>query len=529
MHSIQLQQFLPTIEMIAEELGFLQERYFIHCPQPGLKYRGVRPYSRFITMDPDYLYLLTEESAAGFPVDTYSYISTFSLNGHANHICCPDIESDRLMAVLLELFSSYQDQQMQMDRLVFSNSDLTQLCFLAEKLLGNPVLIHDDWFIIVAMSEDMANIMPPEVIATSRRKFIPKDVVDEFKFNPSYIKTYASRGAALWDGTSPSDAGQCLYVNLFDGNQYKGRFFILQARRKFRKSDYMLAECIAQRVTMILRRKKAGDNWQYHSMDDIVYSLLEGRPQDLAELSLLLDMMKWGKNDQYLVVRTQSQQADTTAVLDHVIHGDLLNLFPGSYVMLIKKQQCVVVNLTKSKISPALVRYKIAPVCRDYFLYVGISSPVRGIQGLQAAFHQADIALKEAFVMRNERWVIPFSTCALDVMLRNIQIGLHPINLVAPELLYLMEFDQRRGTQYFETLKGYLLNERDIPRAAEALIVHRSTLIYRIKKIISMTNLNLEDQEQRLYLLISLKLLEQEEMKRREIMIYDEPEEEMGE
>ena len=367
--------------------------------------------------------------------------------------------------------------------------------------------------------------MPADIIATSRRKFIPKDLVDEFKFNPSYLKTYSTHGAALWDGISPSDAGQCLYVNLFDANQYRGRFFILQTRQKFRKSDYLLAECIAQRIILVMRRKKPGDNWQYHSMDDIVYSLLDGRSQDLAELSLLLDMMKWGKNDQYLCLRTQSQQPDTTTVLDHVVHGDLINLFPSSYVMLLRKQQVVVINLTKSKLSAATVRYMIAPVCRDYFMYVGISSPVRGISGLQAAFHQADIALKEAFVMRNERWVIPFSTCALDVMLRNIQVGLQPINLVAPELLYLMEFDQKRGTQYFETLKGYLLNERDIPRAAEALIVHRSTLIYRIKKIISMTNLNLDSQEQRLYLLISLKILEQEEMKRKEIMIYDEPEE----
>lgn len=526
MHSIQLLQFLPTIEMIAEELGFLQQRYFLHCPQSAQKYRGVRPYSKYSRLEPDYLYLLNEESFGGFPVDQYSYISTFSLNGQANHICCPDMEADHLMAVLLELFSTYQDTQIQLDRQLFGNSDLTQVCFLAEKLLGNPVLIHDDWFIIVAMSEDMANVMPPEVVATSRREFIPRELVDDFKFNPAYLKTYSTRGAALWDGTSPNDAGRCLYVNLFDGMEYKGRFFILQTNRKFRKSDFLLAECFAQRINMILNRKKPGDNWQYNSMDDIVYGLLEGRKQDLAETSLLLNMMKWGKNDQYVVLRTQSQQADTTYVLDHVIHGDLINAFPGSYVMMIKKQQCVVINLTKSKVSAAHVRYTIAPLCRDYFLYVGISSPVHGIRGLEAAFHQADIALREAFVMQNERWVIPFSTCALDVMLRNIQIGLRPINLVAPELLYLIEFDQKRGTQYFETLKGYLLNERDIPKAAEALIVHRSTLIYRIKKIISMTNLNLEDQEQRLYLLISLKLLEQEEMKRREIMIYDEPEDE---
>ena len=337
MYSIHLQQFLPTIEMIAEELGLLQQRYFIHCPNPGLKYRGVRPFSRYITMDPEYIYLITEDCASDFPVDTISYIATFQINGQANHICCPDMEPDHLMAVLLETFSSYQEKQFQIDRLVFSNSDLTQMCFLAEKLLGNPVLIHDDWFIVVAMSEDMANVMPPEVVASSRREFIPRTIVDDFKFNPSYLKTYATRGAALWDGISPADAGNCLYVNLFDGNNYKGRFLTLQIHRKFRKSDYLLSECIAERVMTILHRKKPGDNWQYHSMDDIVFDLLEGRAQDLAEISLLLNTLKWGKHDQYLCLRAQSQQQDTTEVLDHVIHGDLIKAFPGSYVMLIKK------------------------------------------------------------------------------------------------------------------------------------------------------------------------------------------------
>ena len=55
---------------------------------------------------------------------------------------------------------------------------------------------------------------------------------------------------------------------------------------------------------------------------------------------------------------------------------------------------------------------------------------------------------------------------------------------------------------------GYLLCERDVPRTSEMLIIHRSTLLYRLKKINALVNLNLDDPNQRVYLLLSLWVLD---------------------
>ena len=74
----------------------------------------------------------------------------------------------------------------------------------------------------------------------------------------------------------------------------------------------------------------------------------------------------------------------------------------------------------------------------------------------------------------------------------------------------MMENDRQKGTQYFETFREYLLNERDIPKTSEKLIIHRTTLLYRLKKIQAMLNANLEDPWERLYLTLSLWILEHE-------------------
>lgn len=519
MESIHLKQFRPTLQMLSEELDMRDVEHQLFAPVPERDYKGVRPFSRYMTLQKDYIYLITKDTASEFPVNEFDYICTEWIPGQVNHIFCPGISSEQLMALLLDVFRWYQDQETKMDHLVFSNGDLNDLCNLAERAFCNPVCIHDDWFMMIAMSKETANIMTLDYSRSGRRGFLPAKLVEEFKFDTEYLKTYSGTGAALWEGLGADGKGRSIHVNLIDNGIFKGRLLVLEEGVKFRTSDFLLAECLAQRAMLILKRKEPGDNWQYHSMDDIFMEILRGVRQDTADTALMLELMQWEKNDQYACALIQNQQRDSAEILGHVVHGDLFRLIPNSYVMFIKQQQCVVVNMTKSGISQRELRYLLAPVCRDYGLYAGVSSPVRGVRQLSQAFCQADIALKQAFYLRNQHWVMPFSVCALDVMLRNIEIGITPMNMVAPELLALKEMDQRRGTQFFDTLKGYLLNERDIPKAAQELIVHRSTLIYRIKKIQTMFSLDLDDPEQRLYLLISLKLMEQEEMKQKASLV----------
>ena len=77
-----------------------------------------------------------------------------------------------------------------------------------------------------------------------------------------------------------------------------------------------------------------------------------------------------------------------------------------------------------------------------------------------------------------------------------------------PVLHQLLEHDAASGTQYYDTLRTYLECERSIPMTAAALIIHRTTLTYRLGKIQELTRLNLDDPNLRLYLLLSYQLLE---------------------
>lgn len=502
-HLLRLQ---PTLEVIAEALTLSGWQCTPHIRTENTPYRNIRLYTGQTELQADILYAL-RPGETGFPADSYAYLCTTPVSGSANHIFCPELSPEALLDAMMELFDQFHHWETMIDQLTYQGASLQELCELGAELLENPVCIHDDWFIMIGMSQEASQIMAPEYLMSSTMGFVPRVIVDDFKYDSEYLETYSHPNARIWQGSG--GAPNSLYVNLWDGTIYRGRLLVIQHNRNFRKSDFLLAEVLTQRAFSLLQRKLLGERRLFRSMDDIVFELLEGKGTDPADLVHLLNMLSWDKSHYYLCMRLKFQQASPSTVMEHMLHSDLFHNFPDSYILLTGREQCVILNLSRYDTTLQQLRHQLAPLCRDYCLYAGISSPVSGIQELHMAHFQAGVALDQAFLLRSEKWLIPFSDCILGYIFSSLASPMTPWHLVSPELHSLRRHDGEKGTQYFETLRTYLLLERDIPKTAEALIIHRTTLLYRLKKIQSLIHINLDDPWQRLQLMLSLWILEQ--------------------
>ena len=498
-------RYLPTMDMIADALNQMG----ICCQHAAWDqtktYAGVRTYCGQKELREDLLYILSGREA-GFPTDTYAYITTADCPGKADHLLCAGCDVETLLDRLLLYFDSCKEIQFQIDQLIFRGAGLQELCCLGEKLLGNPVCIHDDWFIMTAMSPGVQAIISPEYVSTSVKGFIPRAILEDFKHDSDYLETYAHRRARLWVGTD--GARNSLYVNLWDGAIYRGRLLVFQQQHAFRREDYLMAELLAQRAMSMLERQNLE---YYQGMDGVVYQLLSGELPEPAELDRLLHTLRWSGTDRLACVIIKPQETSETSFLEHALHSELFQIFPDGYILLSGGAQCLILNISRNPISRAQLHHKLAPVCRDYCLYAGISSPAAGLRDLHLAYCEAEAAVKRAFQLRNEQWILFFSDCALDYLLNCVAPPLMPQNLIAPGLIALKDHDLEKGTQYFETLRAYLLQERDIPKTAQSLIIHRTTLLYRLKKLQPLLGIDLDDPWKRLYLMISLFIMERQE------------------
>ncbi len=495
----QLCRLLPNCEIIAEVFPGCRA----HIPEPRQVYRSLQIFRSQTHMDTSILYLLRKEEAGNFPTDRFSYLCTQEIPGQANHICCSRWQEQEVLETMLELFASLREQEIRLDQLVYRSASLDEFCEAGSQILGNPVYLHDDWFITLGTSVPVDKNMEPEHIMSSTSSFVPQAIVDDFKHDNEYLETYSHHTPQIWQSTDA--ALRSLYVNLWEGSIYRGRLLVLESNHPIRKRDFLVAELMGQQVMQLLRKRNP-DTAHSRSMDDLIHQLLLGRETDHGELNQVFRSLNWSSDDQFCVIRVQSQQG-FSAPMDHLLHSDLFRSFPQCYILLSDQQQCLILNLSRHMTPFPIMRHTLSPLCRDYCLYAGVSSPVPGIQNLHLAHLQAGVALEEAFRLRSDRWIIPFADCALEYWFEHLSGALKSQHLVSPELSYLLQYDRENGTEYFATLQEYLLQERSIPRTSEKLIIHRTTLLYRLKKIQALTPLNLDDPKTRLYLLLSLEIL----------------------
>jgi len=494
-----------TMQMVSEELT----NHHIPFQMDGNPSNSFHSMQPFMGQKPqkDVLYFLTAEYAPHFPVDSHSYICTSPIPGNCGHIFST-YPQEKILHVLFEMFARYRDYEMRLNQLLFRESTLDELCQLASELLGNPIYIHDDWFLIIASSDNLPNDMPIEFSALSSKGALPRQMIDNFRQDSEYLKTYTSRNASLWIDAENPDSPRCIYCNLVDETRYRGRMLCIDTLSPFQSSHYMLLEYVAQLALLLLHRRQRAAADQGNP-DRVMQDLLSGGRTESPEAQALIDMLHWQRDDAFLCIRLHDQAASPEEITEHALHAELFRVFPKGYIMFWDKEQCIILNLSHPELDYSMIRQQISFICRDYCLYGGISSPVYGLNALPYAFMQAGIGLDHAFSLRSEKWVVPFADAALEFILQNIQKQIPGKHLASPELYGLLSHDQKKGTAYYETLRAFLLNERDIPKTSKELNLHRTTLIYRINRIQEMTNLNLDKESVRLYLLLSFRLLDE--------------------
>ncbi|MGH2969044.1 MAG: PucR family transcriptional regulator, partial [Solirubrobacteraceae bacterium] len=96
---------------------------------------------------------------------------------------------------------------------------------------------------------------------------------------------------------------------------------------------------------------------------------------------------------------------------------------------------------------------------------------------------------------------------ASAVLLELLEVaGDHPSWRVG-KVQALLEHDREHGTGYADTLRAYLDHWGDVAATARALGLHPNTLRYRVRRLVELSGLDLDDPEERLVAELQVRLL----------------------
>ena len=496
-----------TMQMIVDHMDEQFWELIPHHAGERLRFSGCALYHGQRVLREDTIYLLPE-GTEGFPTGRYSYITPDDLPGGAPHIRRVNQSLPVILNLVMEVFRSYREYEMELSSICNSGGTLQDLCVAGSGYFNNPVYIHDELFSILGASRRFAGMLKFDYNEQTGKRHLPLWLINDFRLDPDYQKTLTTHCAAIWSVDNNAYPTRSLYVNLWDEGRYRGRLLVGEIASSLQPGQFDAAELLAEYAVMLLRRDERRHVHPYHNFEQTMMELVETGNADHRDIQMMLDILDWEKKDTFLCIRLRSQRTADGIPAGGVLGSHLASSLNSYYSFYRDRGLYIVVNLSRGGQSASAIRQVLAPYVRDSFMYGGISNPVTGLHQLRYGFMQTEFILEYLDENRSGIWLLPYQDCALEYLRATVADRMPAEVLAAPALLRLRQLDGENDTEYYKTLKVYLTMERDIPRAAQELIIHRTTLSYRLRKIQELVNLNLEDPGQRLYLLWSFHLLE---------------------
>ena len=459
-------------------------------------------------LDHSLVYYIPEGKSGTFPVHRYAFIACEDVTGDAPHVCVRGKSEVQIVNTINSIFRKYKEFETAMNGVLLGGGGLEELCRIGSGFLNNPLYIHDNMFCILALPEYVEGMRKFDVDITTGKQYIPLWLINDFKFDEEYQRTLTLQGANLWGNEQYPRDYRCMYVNIWDGKYYMGRLLIEEIRSPFKPGQYAMAEYFALYAKEMMIRDINFSKSDVDVYEALFRNLMNSEQVDRDTVNRLLGTLKWDEGDSYMCGKVISQDSKLAVKSGISLRSKFAELIKSFFCFYYGDQCCLIVNLTKSGMNRGDLEALLAPIVRESYMYAALSNPFRGIGFVPQGFMQVDYVL-DALKRDPGKWVNSFNRCVLNYMIEGVNQDLSRSMIIDPGLLDLIEYDRKNNSFLYETLKTYLENERDITKTAELLSVHRTTIIYRLGRLEKYFQMDLEDYNNRLYLLICFKMIDQ--------------------
>ncbi len=378
---------------------------------------------------------------------------------------------------------------------------------VAPYLNGNELLVCTDDYRIIGKSNETVHLN--EISGMSQPNAdgtLPAEVVTFFKNDIIFNQIRTLKEPFIYDRSIFICRAICM--NIFRHSEYACRVILAEDVNTFRGYEEGLVRFFTSFIQLVydLSAEKS-DILSRDHMADMFIDLLGGDSVMPQRMENRLTQRGWQVGGPFLCLRILPSERDyytrTIPYYCQVFNRD----FPGSCFF---EYDDVIVGVTDLNCYEASAENFITAYLetfRDGDFRVGFSNVFTDMADLRSSYVQAEVALKTGQKHFQSQWFFRFSDVSLLYMEAKLTEELDGRFLCAPEILTLYQYDQVNGSNYLQTLKGYLDNQMNAVKTAKELYIHRATMVYRLERIRELTGIDFKDSNKLLQLIISTNLL----------------------
>jgi purine catabolism regulator len=394
--------------------------------------------------------------------------------------------------------------QRQLTRLAAENRDLNSLLQIMARATAKPIVVHDDAGVL------MAQVYPNMARRTGGRTLMQSLPYGAFQ-------NWLNRDAPNSEGsivTSPLGYTTVLKVE----KRVAGYLSIVNSSDKLDDFDRLVLTYGADVCAIELAKSRAIAFAVEQTRGDWVQMWLSGTPADDDLMATRAQQAGFNTDVLCMVAVFRAITAAGTPLplesLTPLVRDDMtrrqIDGAVGQYVDVI----VALYPLDDAAQAPRIrrmieeVRDQLAMRAPSGLVGAGISRPCQGLTILREAYREA----KDALSIANELGDLERATYYGDLKLYQLLLALKEHNLDHLRRFYeatlgpLVDHDDRKQGDLLRTLNGFFQANGNLAKAAQDLDVHRNTLVYRLERISELTELDLDDADNRLILHLALKI-----------------------
>ena len=378
------------------------------------------------------------------------------------------------------------------------NDSLERYISRCSRIVGSPAYLVDSTYQVLAI--DPSPIYS-EISAIWRhltgQRYLSYDIISALQDSGELQQMDTRNGSSLVRSEIfPTEFINCTLEN---GGRIIGHLFFVGYNQKLTPGKVALAEQIRQHTQKILAEEATFFSSRYRGYENFLIHVLENHLPEETMLKRQLAALHWEQDGLYCLAAIQPESADS--LTQESICRELESQSEGKPVILGSRVICIFL-LTDHAKRQALTKY-LHSLANTWHYPVAMSDCFSGFIHLPLYYRQTLQILQQKYCTREQPFC-QYSDIAVRQMMQSILPEEDRSLLLDPAIEILHQYDLQNGSDYRNTLKVYLQNERNITETSRRLYIHRNTLLYRIERLKELTGLDLDNPAIRLRLLLSL-------------------------
>lgn len=403
-----------------------------------------------------------------------------------------------------DIFLYFSEIEARILRCFANHSSFNEIGRILFEIFNNPVSFCTPTLRIVMYVYDRGyRHLKQRYYELPENTYLPDDEYQVVITDPEYKETLSTTLPGVF--SARMYGYRKLYLNIFYESIYLGRLVIDEIFEPQKPSDFSIMQMLAGYIKRAYLELCPGSIGASKELESAVYNLSILHAPYKVQYSEAFRNYGWddGMDYIFLYLSRKNQKKHKTSVSEDMLY--LNKLFEGSYFFTYEKAIYSVIRYDKAQERHFFRTIETIALKAGY--QIGCSNWFRQLNLISVSCKQAVTAYMTGSETVSEKCIFRFEDYILPHLIEILNESNEPLFFLTPQLKTLMEYDVEHGTEMIKTLEVSLdCNQRPYV-AQEMLHIHRTTYLYRMRRIAEITGWDLEDKNLRLYLQIALELV----------------------